>query len=76
MAFSSEFMAYFYLFANKNAHKSFIESNKILTLKSSFLTILEYVLEKELVLRTGMNVKLLGKKKFRNGKNECKARRR
>lgn len=37
MAFSSEFMAYFYLLANKKAHKSFIESNKVLTLNSVFL---------------------------------------
>ena len=37
MAFSSEFMAYFYLLANKKAHKSFIESNKVLTLNSLFL---------------------------------------
>ncbi len=36
MAFSSEFMAYFYLFANKKSYKRVIESNKVLTLNGLF----------------------------------------
>jgi hypothetical protein len=46
MAFSSEFMAYFYLLANKKAHKSFIESNKVLTLSNLLPALWDIFLKK------------------------------
>lgn len=62
MAFSSEFMAYFYLLANKKAHKKLYLIKQSLNFEQFFTCTLGYILEKDLISKARINVKLLGKK--------------
>lgn len=61
MAFSSEFMAYFYLLANKKLIKLYLIKQS-LNFEQFVTCTLGYILEKDLISKARINVKLLGKK--------------